>query len=85
MRVSAEELSKKDAMEEYMYLGLRMTDGIVREEFYRTFDITVEAVFAGVLEKLEKKKYLRQYGGRIYLTETGMDISNQVLAEFLLG
>ncbi|MCR4797578.1 MAG: radical SAM family heme chaperone HemW [Lachnospiraceae bacterium] len=84
VHVSEEPISKQEAMEEYMYLGLRMTDGITRDEFFKEFHITVEAVFGSVLEKLEKKKMIRQYGGRIFLTDTGMDISNQVLSEFIV-
>ena len=38
VRVEEIELSKKDAMSEYMYLGLRMNQGVVRQEF---FDVLV--------------------------------------------
>ena len=84
VRVEEIELSKRDAMSEYMYLGLRMNYGIVRQEFFDTFQITVEAVFGKVIKKNEALGLLKAAEGRIFLTDKGMDVANQVMAEFLL-
>ena len=40
-----EKLDKKSQMEEFMFLGLRMTDGISTECFRQTFGLTVELVY----------------------------------------
>lgn len=84
VRVEEIELSKKDAMSEYMYLGLRMNQGVVRQEFFDAFQITVEAVFGKVIKKNEAQGLLMAAEGRIFLTDKGMDVANQVMSEFLL-
>ena len=83
-RVEEIELSKRDAMSEFMYLGLRMNEGVHRQEFFDAFQITVEAVYDKVIKKYEKLGLLKVAEGRIFLTDRGMDVSNQVMAEFLL-
>ena len=67
-----------------MFLGLRMTEGIYRTEFEQNFGIPVEAVYGGVLQHLQEEGLLLKREGRIYLTERGQDLSNYVLAQFLL-
>ena len=84
VRVEEIELSKKDAMSEYMYLGLRMNQGVIRQEFFDIFQITVEAVFGKVIKKNEAQGLLMAAEGRIFLTDKGMDVANQVMSEFLL-
>lgn len=82
--VDKETLSKKQQMEEFMFLGLRMTKGIQREEFKKEFHLSVEAVYGAVLNQLGQEGLLHKEGGRIYLTERGLDVSNYVMAQFLL-
>ena len=83
-RVEEIELSKRDAISEYMYLGLRMNQGINRRDFYETFGNTVEGLYDKVIKKNEKLGLLKVAEGRIFLTEKGMDVANRVMAEFLL-
>ena len=77
-------LTKENRIEEYMFLGLRMTDGISRERFAQLFGQTVEQVYGPVLSRMYEQQLMRCTGDRIALTEQGMDISNRVLSEFLL-
>lgn len=84
VRVEEIELSKRDAMSEFMYLGLRMNQGVSRQEFFDTFHITIEAVYDKVIKKNESLGLLKVAEGRVFLTEKGMDVSNRVMAEFLL-
>ena len=79
-----EKLDKKSQMEEFMFLGLRMTDGISTECFRQTFGLTVELVYGPVLEQQIADQLLRKEDGRIFLTERGLDVSNFVMAQFLL-
>ena len=80
----AQEVSRKAQMEEFMFLGLRMTKGIERRRFEKEFGISIEGIYAEVLEKLKKNGLIEAKEGRIALTERGADISNYVLAQFLL-
>lgn len=77
-------VSRKEQMEEFMFLGLRMTKGIERKKFYKNFGIEIEGVYREQLEKLKKNGLIDAHEGRIALTERGADISNYVLAQFLL-
>lgn len=64
------------AMEEYFFLGLRKMDGV---------DWTIyRSQYGKVVEKLVKEGLLEEKDSKIRLTELGIDVSNQVLAEFLV-
>lgn len=78
--------SKKDAMEEFMFLGLRMCRGVSKKEFYKRFGLSMQDVYQEALSRLFRQKLLAEDKNhdRIYLTDLGIDISNTVLAEFLL-
>lgn len=77
-------LSNKDMMEEFMFLGLRMTEGVSEEKFRMDFGRDIDVVYGEVIEKLEKQNLLERKDGRIKLTDRGVDISNYVMSEFLL-
>ncbi len=76
-------ISRHDAMAEFMYLGLRMTEGISRADFAAAFDMDIEARYGSLIRDLIARGMLISSEGRIALTPTGRDISNQVLCEFL--
>lgn len=77
-------LSAEDEMEEYMFLGLRKTEGVSKSGFERQFGMTMENVYKKVLADMEGKQLLEQKGDFIRLTERGLDVSNYVMSEFLL-
>jgi oxygen-independent coproporphyrinogen-3 oxidase len=76
-------LSKKEQMEEFMFLGLRLTTGVGKKAFQETFGIPMEEVYGAVIGKLGGQGLLED-GERVSLTPYGRDISNYVMAEFLL-
>ena len=85
MRRERQTLTQKDCMEEFMYLGLRMTDGVLEKEFEKRFGVKVEDIFGSVLKRhLEQKVICRTPGHRISLTEYGLDVANYVMADYLL-
>lgn len=71
-------------MEEFMFLGLRMMKGISPQEFEEKFHQDFGTIYGRAVEKLKMQGLLEEEGGRIRLTERGIDVSNQVLVEFLL-
>lgn len=79
-----QELSRKDKIEEFMFLGLRMCRGVSRAEFLDRFHVSLEEVYPRLLIRLEQEKLIESDKDRIWLTEYGIDISNMVLSEFLL-
>lgn len=78
-------LSIEEQIEEYMFLGLRLMQGVSRKEFMRQFGCSMESVYGAVMEKLLKDGLIQNIGlDRIGLTRYGIDISNYVMAQFLL-
>ena len=82
--IHIETLDKKSEMEEFMFLGLRLMAGISRQQFQDTFRVTLESVYGEVLRKLKGEQLIEEVAGYVRLTEHGIDVSNYVLAEFLL-
>lgn len=80
-----QELSRKDAMEEFMFLGLRLLAGVSARDFERAFGTTIYGVYGDVLRKHESEGLLIMKSGQIYLTERGRDVSNEVLCDYLLS
>ena len=69
-------LSDINAMEEYFFLGLRKMEGVKWTPYKAQYEKTVE--------KLVSEGLLIRAGDFIRLTELGIDVSNYVLAEFLV-
>lgn len=76
-------LSERDRMAEFMFLGLRRMQGVSEAEFLRRFGRTMEEVYGSVLKRYQELHMLQREGGRIFLTERGIDVSNAVMADFL--
>ena len=76
-------LSTESQMEEFMYLGLRKTEGISRAAFQDYFQKSLDEIYGTVIEKLSDENLLECDGDRVRLSHRGMDVSNCVLAEFL--
>lgn len=77
-------LSRQEQMEEFMFLGLRLTKGVSKQNFQERFGHPIEAVYGGALEELQRDGLLL-VDDFIRLTPYGMDISNYVMAKFLFG
>ena len=83
--VEEEILTKMAQIEEFMFLGLRMTEGVKRSDFKACFGIEPEGAYANVLSSLQDEGLLKMEAGWIALTDKGIDVSNYVLAQFLLA
>ena len=77
-------LTREDEMAEFMFLGLRMTKGVVKVDFQKNFGFTIESIYGEVLKKYETMELLQEKDGRIFLSRKGIHVSNSVMAEFLL-
>ncbi len=82
-------LQPKDAMAEFMFLGLRKIEGIRCDDFREEFGVRIQEVYGGIMKK-HVEAGLAQFSGedddpgqRFYLTDRGLDISNQIMAEYL--
>ncbi len=96
MRRERQRLTQKDRMEEFMFLGLRMTEGVSESEFERRFGVSPEDVFGSVIHRHLDQKVISRIpvnvtgssddgsDFRISLTEYGLDVANYVMADYLL-
>ena len=90
IKENRQELSVEEQMEEFMFLGLRMMRGVSAGKFSDLFGKTIEQVYPGIVEKYCRQGLLQkipeQGSGevRIALTERGIDVSNVIMADFLL-
>ena len=76
-------LSENDKMEEFMFLGLRMTRGISKSGFLKAFGKDFYDIYGKQAEKLKDLGLIVESGDRIFLSELGTDVSNTVMAEFM--
>lgn len=73
-------------MGEYAFTALRKREGLDTEDFYRTFGADFYRVYADRLRDLqayEQKGLLILKKDRLFLTEKGIDCSNEIMAEFV--
>ena len=77
-------LSRGEQMEEFLFLGLRLREGISRKDFYDCFGVELEGVYGDRAAALCRQGLLAQEAGRVFLTEEGISVSNYVMAQFLL-
>lgn len=79
-------LTQSEQMEEFMFLGLRLTEGVSVGEFEAAFGRPLEAVFGAAVEENLKDGLLAYLdgGSRLALTERGLDLANYAMARFLL-
>lgn len=78
-----QKLSESDMMEEFMFLGLRLTDGISKNEFTRRFGKSFDDVYGPVATELAADGLLLQEGDNVRLTARGLDLNNYASAKFL--
>lgn len=77
-------LSPQEQMEETMFLGLRLTEGVSKAEFHRQFGVSMEQIYGEVIQENIAQGLLADEAGYVCLTREGMDLSNYVMAQFLL-
>ena len=81
-KFDGEPLELKEEMEECMFLGLRMMEGISKKKFYQDFHQEYDEVYGKVTKKLIGQGLIEEQGDRVFLTEKGIDVSNVVFLEF---
>ena len=76
-------LTRKEAMAEFMFLGLRLLEGVDREEFTAQFGLELEAAFPKVVGRLCERGLLSMEGSMLRLTSKGLLLANLVMEEFV--
>lgn len=84
--VETDVLSRADMMAEYMFLGLRMMQGVSRKAFSRQFGIDYNDIYGEITDRLVAQGLIEIASDkdRLWLTPLGIDVSNMVLAQFVV-
>lgn len=72
-----------DLASEFIFLGLRLTDGIDVSEYARRFDINIESKYETELERLVEAGLIEPGSTHLKLTRKGMLFSNEVFSVFV--
>lgn len=78
-----EKLSIKDEIEESIFLGLRMNEGIKFKDFYEKYNFNFEEEYKNEIDKLKRMKLIETKDEGMKLTQKGREISNSVFVEFM--
>lgn len=78
-----EALTKEKAMGEFIFLGLRMMEGINLNEFEERFGVGIDAAYPDTIKELMGKGFLKTEHGYLRLTKTGLLFLNDVSARFV--
>lgn len=84
LKEDIEPITQADAMGEFMFLGLRLTEGISFARFRDRFGKEMQEIYSEQIAKLEKAELLEVDEIGIRLTPKGIDVSNFVFEKFLL-
>lgn len=76
-------ISREESMSEFMYLGLRFTDGVCSQEFYDEFGIALPDVYGTEIKKLMSLGLLEATKSGYKLTKYGIDVSNYAMSFFV--
>ncbi len=73
----------QEQMSEFVFLGLRMTDGIDTEKFYKKFGTSIYDIFGSQVEKYLKMGVMEEKDNRIFIKSDFLYVSNNILADFI--
>ena len=86
-REQEHKLTVAEQMEEFMFLGLRLTAGIREQDFSDTFHCVPEQVYGEAICRHVAQGLLAWHssvaGRYLHLTDRGLDLANYVMADFL--
>jgi len=80
--VDREEIDREKAAGEFMFLGLRMTDGVSADLFRTRFGQSPAEYFPQILDWLEAE-FLEATNGYLRLTHKGMMVANSIFVQFM--
>ena len=83
LHVGVEDLPVREQMEEMMFLGLRMMEGVRRQDFQAAFGVSLETVYKEAIRRMAGLGLLADDGERIFLTRRGISLADQVSVEFM--
>lgn len=83
LTVGLEQISGRAQLGEYIMLGLRLNEGISMAEIARRYGVDFASLYGKKCEKYMQYGYMARRGDRVFLTPSGMFISNYILSDIL--
>lgn len=74
----------EDAMEEFIFMGLRKTEGISLTDFKQRFGRDFSTVYGDIPQRFQDRGFLIEENDRLRLSDKGLDISNYIMSDFML-
>ncbi len=84
LKEEVEVITETDALAEFMFLGLRLTEGVSFERFRTHFGRELYEIYGTQVRELIDVGLLAEDATGIRLTRRGIDVSNVVFEKFLL-
>lgn len=81
--IKTEKINNEMLFEEWIFLRLRMNEGISFDEINSEFDIDFKDKYSNILDKLRKESLVEFNEERFFLTTKGFELSNYVFLEIL--
>ncbi len=78
-----EEIDREMEIAEYSIMGLRLTEGILKEEFYNRFNESLYNIYEDIIHKHINNGLLLDDGKSVRLTDKGLDLANLVEVDFM--
>ena len=72
-------------MEEYMFMGLRLNEGVSKMEFNQKFNTSIDSIYGSVIEKNIKRGLLQLKDDKLSLTPKGISLANEAMSDFILA
>ncbi len=85
IRKNRETLTAEEQMEEFMFLGLRMTKGVSENRFLQLYGADMDEIYGAVIARFVELGLMERANGRVRLSREGVSVSNAVMSEFLLS
>ena len=84
IKEDVEKLTKEDKISEFMFMGLRMDEGVKKSVFKERFDVDMNDIYSEIIIKYKDMGMIEDVDDCIHLTDKGIDVSNVIFSEFLL-
>ncbi|HXW84015.1 MAG TPA: radical SAM family heme chaperone HemW [Candidatus Binataceae bacterium] len=76
-------IEERVGQSEFVFLNLRLREGFARDDFRGRFGRDFDEVFGARAARLFEGGLLEQSGGRVRLTDRGLELADSVFAEFV--
>ena len=83
-RITEEQLSQKEQMEEEMFLGLRKKSGVSMARFEEKFGRSFEGLYGEIVRDLVQQGLMQIDGNRVRMTKRGLFLGDTVAERFIL-